>query len=204
MTSFIRQIDFNASPLIVSIYNGDVEALPEVVVPTISQEEHDAACDAACDAAYRKGFQEANEALTQQILEQRREVAQLQDAVFKSLAEQSTLLAQQVSQILPELVMDIARRVMVGMEPDSVTVKRIVEETLSEIAPGSVDVEVMLSPTDLALISGVDKEFDQKYPGIRLSSDPELIPGDCRAKSRFGMIDARIFTKLQNVARSLK
>ena len=55
MTSFIRQIDFNASPLIVSIYNGDVEALPEVVVPTISQEEH----DAACDAAYRKGFQEA-------------------------------------------------------------------------------------------------------------------------------------------------
>lgn len=200
MTSFIRQIDFNASPLIVSICNGDVEALPEVVVPTISQEEH----DAACDAAYRKGFQEANEALTQQILEQRREVAQLQDAVFKSLAEQSTHLAQQVSQILPELVMDIARRVMVGMEPDSVAVKRIVEETLSEIAPGSVDVEVMLSPTDLALISGVDKEFDQKYPGIRLSSDPELIPGDCRAKSRFGMIDARIFTKLQNVARSLK
>ena len=63
--------------------------------------------------------------------------------------------------------------------------------------------EVMLSPTDLALISGVDKEFDQKYPGIRLSSDPELIPGDCRAKSRFGMIDARIFTKLHKFGRSL-
>ena len=33
---------------------------------------------------------------------------------------------------------------------------------------------------------------------------PELLPGDCRARSRFGMIDARVFTKLQNVARSLK
>ena len=43
-----------------------------------------------------------------------------------------------------------------------------------------------------------------KYPGIKLTADPELMPGDCRAKSRFGMIDARVFTKLQNVARSLK
>ena len=200
MTPFIRQIDFTAPPLIVSILNGEIEAATEVIDTNVTLEEH----EAACDAAYRKGFQEANEALTKQIFDQRSEVAQLQDAVFKSLAEQSSNLAQQVSQILPELVMDIARRVMVGMKPDSVAVKCIVEETLSEIAPGSMDVEVMLHPDDLALVSGIDKEFDQKYPGIKLSSDPELIPGDCRAKSRFGMIDARIFTKLQNVGRSLK
>lgn len=200
MTPFIRQIDFTAPPLIVSILNGEIEAATEVIDTNVTLEEH----EAACDAAYRKGFQEANEALTKQIFDQRSEVAQLQDAVFKSLAEQSSNLAQQVSQILPELVMDIARRVMVGMKPDSVAVKCIVEETLSEIAPGSMDVEVMLHPDDLALVSGIDKEFDQKYPGIKLSTDPELIPGDCRAKSRFGMIDARIFTKLQNVGRSLK
>ncbi len=200
MTSYIRQIDFTASPLIVSILNGETEDAPDAIDSRVTLEEH----EAACDAAYRKGFQEANEALTKQILDQRSEVAQLQDAVFKSLAEQSSNLAHQVSQILPELVMDIARRVMVGMKPDSVAVKRIVEETLSEIAPGSVDVEVILHPDDLALVSGIDKDFDQKYPGIKLSSDSELIPGDCRAKSRFGMIDARIFTKLQNVGRSLK
>ncbi len=200
MTSFIRQIDFTAPPLIVSILEGEIESTPDAVDTTVTLEEH----EAACDAAYRKGFQEANEALTKQILDQRSEVAQLQDAVFKSISAQSSNLAQQVSQILPELVMDIARRVMVGMKPDSGAVKRIVEETLSEIAPGSVDVEVMLHPDDLALVTGIDKDFDQKYPGIKLSSDPELIPGDCRAKSRFGMIDARIFTKLQNVGRSLK
>ena len=200
MTSTIRQIDFNAAPLIVSILHGEIEAAPEVIDTRVTLEAH----EVACDAAYRKGFQDANESLTQQILEQRLEVSQLQDVLFKSLAEQSSTLAQQVSQILPELVMDIARRVMVGMEPDHATVKRIVEETLSEIAPGSADVEVMLHPNDLALVSGIEKDFDQKYPGIKLSSDPELIPGDCRARSRFGMIDARIFTKLQNVGRSLK
>jgi hypothetical protein len=31
--------------------------------------------------------------------------------------------------------------------------------------------------------------------GIKLTADPELTPGDCVAKSRFGMIDARIFTE---------
>ena len=200
MTSFIRQIDFTAPPLIVSILEGESEFTPDAVDPTVTLQEH----EAACDAAYRKGFQEANEALTKQILDQRSELAQLQDAVFKSISEQSINLAHQVSQILPDLVMDIARRVMAGMKPDAGAVKRIVEETLSEIAPGSVDVEVMLHPDDLALVAGIDKDFDQKYPGIKLSSDPELIPGDCRAKSRFGMIDARIFTKLQNVGRSLK
>jgi flagellar assembly protein FliH len=54
------------------------------------------------------------------------------------------------------------------------------------------------------LVQGVDAELEQKYPGIKLTTDPELTPGDCVAKSRFGMIDARVLTKLQNVARSLK
>jgi flagellar assembly protein FliH len=54
------------------------------------------------------------------------------------------------------------------------------------------------------LVKGVDAELEQKYPGIKMTADPELTPGDCLAKSRFGLIDARVLTKLQNVARSLK
>jgi flagellar assembly protein FliH len=65
-------------------------------------------------------------------------------------------------------------------------------------------VELRLHPQDLALVRGVDAELEQKYPGIKLTAAPELTPGDCVAKSRFGMIDARVLTKLQNVAKSLK
>jgi flagellar assembly protein FliH len=53
-------------------------------------------------------------------------------------------------------------------------------------------------------VENIDQEFEQKYPAIKFSADSELTPGDCLAKSRFGTIDARVFTKLQNMGRSLK
>ncbi len=200
MSLLAKAIDFPAVPLAVAIVNGlppEPEPVPEV---RISLEEH----EAACDAAYRRGFQEANELLTKQILDQRAEIAQLQDSLFQSLSKQSESLAHQVSEVLPDLVIEIAQRVLAGMKPDRAAVERLLSETLAEISSGSTDVEVFLNPSDLALVEGIANDYAHKYPGIKLTADPELGPGDCRAKSRFGMIDARVFTKLQNVARSLK
>lgn len=203
MSSSAKAIDFPASPVAIAIVSEIIlprEPEPEPPEPTLTLSEH----QAALDAAYRKGFQEANDLLVQQILDQRSEIAQLQDNIFKNLATQTEHLAHQISEILPDLVLEISRRVLAGHEPLRETVKAVVTETLAEIAPGSTDVEVWLHPKDLALVENIAAEFDQKYPGIKLSADPELAPGDCRAKSRFGTIDARVFTKLQNVAKSLK
>lgn len=195
-----RTIDFPSIPIAIAIVDGippAPEPEPEV---RVSLEEH----EAACDAAYRRGFQEANELLTKQILDQRAEIAQLQDSLFQSLSKQADSLALQVSETLPDLVLEISRRVLAGMTPDRAAVERILSETLAEIAPGSTEVEVYLNASDLALVEGIAESYGHKYPGIKLTADPELAPGDCRAKSRFGTIDARLFTKLQNVARSLK
>lgn len=200
MSLSARIIDFPAMPIAVAIVDGlppEPEPEPEI---RFSLEEH----EAACDAAYRRGFQEANELLTKQILDQRAEIAQLQDSLFQSLSKQGESLAFQVSETLPDLVMEITRRVLAGMTPDRAAVERLLTETLAEIAPGSTEVEVFLNASDLALVEGIAESYAHKYPGIKLTADPELAPGDCRAKSRFGTIDARVFTKLQNVARSLK
>lgn len=195
-----RAIDFTAVPVAITIMQGILPAMEEPIDTRVSLEEH----ESACQEAYNRGFHEATEALTNQIAEQRAEVAQLQDAVFKNLAAQSETLAHEVSQILPDLILEITQRVLAGFKPDAETVRNTISETLAEVAPGSTDVELRLHPQDLALVRGVDAELEQKYPGIKLTADSELTPGDCVAKSRFGMIDARVLTKLQNVARSLK
>jgi flagellar biosynthesis/type III secretory pathway protein FliH len=195
-----RSIDFSSVPIAIAIVNGlppEPDPVPEVQVPF---GEH----QAACEDSYQKGFQDANDHLAQQILDQRAELAQLQDAVFVSLSKQHESLAAQVSETLPDLVIEIVQRVLAGMKPDRPAVERLLAETLAEIAPGSTDVEVFLSAPDLELVNRLMADYEHKYPGIKLTADPELLPGDCRAKSRFGMIDARVFTKLQNVARSLK
>ena len=200
MSLAARSIDFSAVPIAIAIVDGmppEPEQVPEVTVPL---GEH----QSACEAAYAKGFQEANDLLAQQILDQRAELAQLQDAVFVSLSKQHASLAAQVSETLPDLVIEIVQRVLGGMQPDRPAVERLLAETLAEIAPGSTDVEVFLSATDLELVGRLMADYEHKYPGIKLTADPELLPGDCRAKSRFGTIDARVLTKLQNVARSLK
>jgi len=196
----VRLIDFTSVPIAIALVDGlppEPKPVPEVRVP---MEEH----LAACEAAYQKGFQEANDHLANQILEQRAEIAQLQDSLFLSLSKQHAVLAEQVSETLPDLAIEIVQRVLAGMKPDREAVERLLAETLAEIAPGSSDVEVFLSAPDLELVERIMKDYEHKYPGIKLTADPELLPGDCRAKSRFGMIDARVFTKLQNVARSLK
>lgn len=195
MTAAVRVLEFNAVPISVGI----VPEIPPEPDTRVTLEEH----EAALEAAYKRGAEETNTLLTSQILAQRAEVAQLQDSLFHSIAKQAETLVQQVSEPLPDLVMEIARRVLAGHTPDAATIRAIVTETLAEIAPDSTGVEVWLSPSDLALVNGIAKDFDHKYPGITISADPELVPGDCRAKSRFGAIDARLATKLDNIARSL-
>lgn len=200
MSLAARSIDFTSAPITIAVVNGlppEPEPVPVIRVPL---EEH----QAACETAYQRGFQEANDHLANQILEQRAEIAQLQDSVFVSLSKQHEALAHQVSETLPDLAIEIVQRVLAGMKPDRAAVERLLSETLAEIAPGSTDVEVFLSAPDLELVGRIMQDYEHKYPGIKLTADPELSPGDCRAKSRFGMIDARVFTKLQNVARSLK
>lgn len=200
MSLSARSLDFSAIPVAIAIVDGlPPEPAPEPEI-RVSLEEH----EAACDASYRRGFQEANELLTQQILDQRAEIAQLQDSLFHTLAKEASALADQVSNVIPDLVVEISRRVLAGMTPDRPAIERILSETLAEIAPGSTDVEVFLNAADLALVEGIANDYAHKYPGIKLTADPELALGDCRAKSRFGTIDARVLTKLQNVARSLK
>ncbi|MEI8292726.1 MAG: FliH/SctL family protein [bacterium] len=194
------KIDFTAAPIGITISRGLPVMVEEEVDNSVSLEDH----EAACQEAYNSGFQDATDALTRQIAEQRAEVAQLQDSVFKSIAAQSETLVNEVHQILPDLILEVTHRVLAGFKPDVDHVRNIISETLAEVAPGSTDVEIRLHPHDLALVRGMDTELDQKYPGLKFIGDPELAPGDCLAKSRFGMIDARLLTKLQNVARSLK
>jgi flagellar biosynthesis/type III secretory pathway protein FliH len=191
---------FTAPPTSITIVPEVVERIPEIPDTRVTLEDH----EAAVAAAHSAGYQEANELLTRQILEQREETTHLQESVFRSLADQIAEINLQISKFLPELVIDITARVLSGMRPDRATVERIVTETLDEIAPGSVDVEVALHPDDLAMVEGIDEQLHRKYPGIKFLADPDLSAGDCRAKSRFGTIDARVLTKLQNFGNSLK
>ena len=82
-------------------------------------------------------------------------------------------------------------------------VSRICEETLGEIFPERDNLELTLAPRDATLLADLNPTWIQAYPGIRIRADAALTPGDCQVRSRFGLTDARVQTKMTALQHSL-
>jgi flagellar biosynthesis/type III secretory pathway protein FliH len=149
--------------------------------------------------AYQRGFEDASAMIETQLLEQREEVAHLQEKTLQALAGHHEALERQLRAALPELTMEIVRRVLGSMEPDQEAVFKIVSEVLQGLAPGPETVEVCLSGRDLKLMVNYQAGLRDRYPQIEFRVDPDLQPGDCIVTSRFGALDGRLATKLRSV-----
>lgn len=160
---------------------------------TCSQEEF----DLACREARQRGADEAMELMERQMLDLRADVLHLQSRTFSELAGTHKALIAQFRGLLPELVTEAASRVLAATPLSRATVTAIVDEILLGIEPASEELDVRLAPSDLELITGIEKDFRDKHPSITFRADPDLKPGDCVVQSRFGTLDGRISTKLE-------
>ena len=175
-----------------------------LAAPRASATFSDEEIETAKRDAYRRGSEEATRLLERQMIEQRSEMVALQSQTFAALAEQHAALAQQVREVVPELVIEAVARVLANTEFDREAVVRIANDLLAEVAPGREQVELQLAPRDLELIAGYEEGFREKHPAIVFHANPDLRPGDCTVHSRFGMIDGRLATKLRALEGFLK
>ena len=61
----------------------------------------------------------------------------------------------------------------------------------------------IVGATDAALLEKIKPDWLDRYPGLRIRTDAALKPGDCQVRSRFGLTDARLQTKLTALERNL-
>jgi flagellar assembly protein FliH len=193
MRSSIKQVRFSAPLRRVSLQAEEILAL-----------RHHEELERVRKAAYQQGFEDAKTWLDKQMAEQRTEVIQMQEQTLQSITHGYERFMSQLGSVLPSLAVEISRRVLGGLEPDRERVERVVNETLSEIAPGTSDIEVALCPADYELMNSYHPQLQDKFPGLHFVADAGLQVGDCRMRSGFGIVDARVETKLQNLSRSLK
>jgi flagellar biosynthesis/type III secretory pathway protein FliH len=147
--------------------------------------------------AYHAGAEETSRLMERQMLEQRGEMVRLQSETLAALAAQHAALVRQIQEALPELTIEAAARVLAQTVFDRAAVLRIVEDLLAEIAPGPEQLEVQLAPCDIEAIAGYDTQFREKHPAISFRANAELRAGDCVVRSRFGVLDGRLGTKLR-------
>lgn len=153
--------------------------------------------------AYERGYADAEGAAQQQIVQARMEMKRLQDEVLETVAHQFREFAAQFDAQMPELVLAIVRKVWTDLELDREAILRIIDATLGEMAPGGDEMTLLLNPRDAALLQDVE-EFSRHYTGLKLVPDDGLRSGDVVLRSRFGVVDARVETKLRRVEEEIR
>lgn len=158
---------------------------------------------AQAQTAYRRGVDDARALADQQMVELRSELSELSDGVLGKVSALEASLVSQLRDALPGLAVEIARRLLAGFEPPPEVVARVCAEALEELFPERENLELVVSPRDAALLGDLRPDWAQRYPGLKIRPDPALRTGDCQVRSRFGLTDARLSTKLSALAHSL-
>ncbi len=155
------------------------------------------------EAAYRRGIDATRALADQQMVEFRSDVEQLGHGIFSKLGALEPTLLAQLRDALPALALEIARRLLAGYEPPAEVVARLCEEALVELFPERENLELSLAPRDAALLEKLHPAWLERYPGLRIRAEAALAPGDCQVRSRFGLTDARLQTKLTALGHNL-
>jgi flagellar assembly protein FliH len=158
---------------------------------------------ARAQEAFRRGVDSQRALDDQQMVEFRSDVSQLSDGVLKKVGQVEKAIFSQLNAALPALGVEIARRLLAGYEPPPEVVSKLCDEALAELFPERGDLELFVSPRDAGLLQGLQPEWKERYPGLKITSEVTLTPGDCQVRSRFGLIDGRMSTKLGALENSL-
>lgn len=152
-------------------------------------------------AAYERGRREGEVALREQLIAQRNEMGTLLNGVVASLQKAVPALVHEAEGALIQLALESAQKIVAGMPVDPQLVESVVREALRQVED-TADVVIQLHPEDLALLQKHKSEVMQPEPNskpLQFSSSAEVTRGGCLLRTRFGIIDARRETKLDQL-----
>ena len=156
-------------------------------------------------AAYERGHQEGEAALREQLISQRNEMASLLNGVIDSLQKTVPLLVQETESALIQLALESAQKIVAGLPVNPKMVEAVVREALQQVED-TAEVVIQLHPEDLALLQKHKSDVLKPPPNskpLQFSSSADVTRGGCLLRTRFGIIDARRETKLDQLREAL-
>jgi flagellar assembly protein FliH len=157
------------------------------------------------NAAYERGRHEGENALREQLISQRNEMAALLNGVIESLRNTIPQLVHETESALIQLALESAQKIVAGMPVNPKMVEAVVREALTQVED-TADITVQLHADDLALLqkhkSDVLKSAPNSKP-LQFAASAEVTRGGCLVRTRFGVIDARRETKLDQLREAI-
>ena len=168
----------------------------------------DATVDDAAErekAAYERGRHDGEIALREQLIAQRNEMAALLNGVIGSLQKTVPQLVHETESALIQLALESAQKIIAGMPVTPKLVESVVREALKQVED-TADVVIQLHPEDFALLQKHKSDVLKPPPNskpLQFSSSADVTRGGCLLRTRFGIIDARRETKLDQLREAL-
>jgi flagellar assembly protein FliH len=157
------------------------------------------------EAAYENGRRDGERALSEQLLKQRNETVELQNGILNSLQQSLPQLIQDNELALISLALEAAQKIVAGLPVDSAMVEAVVREALRQVED-TAEITIQLHPDDLALMQNNHSTVLNGLPEtgpLRFIGSPEITRGGCLVQTRFGIIDARRETKMEQLRKTL-
>jgi flagellar assembly protein FliH len=157
------------------------------------------------EAAYQNGRRDGERALSQQLLQQRNEMVELQNGVLDSLHRTLPQMMREAESTLINLALEAAQKIVAGLPINVEMVEAVVREVLRQVED-TAEIVIQLHPDDLALLRKHESKLLNGLPEtgpLRFTGSSETTRGGCIVQTRFGMVDARRETKLEQLRKTL-
>jgi len=156
-------------------------------------------------AAFEKGRRDGESALNEQLLHQRNETIEMQRGILDSLRRTLPQVIHESETSVIELALATAQKIVANLPIDAAMVEATVREALRQ-TEDTAEITIQLHPEDLALLRQRQSPLLDGLPEsgpLRFTSSSDISRGGCVIQTRFGLIDARRETKIEQLRKSL-
>jgi flagellar assembly protein FliH len=156
-------------------------------------------------AAFENGRRAGETALSAQLLLQRNETVELQRGILASLQAALPKVAHEAESAMIDLALEAAKKIVAGLPIDVKLVETTVHEALAQ-TEDTAEITIQLHPEDLALLRQHQSPILNGLPDsgpLRFSPSSDVSRGGCVIQTRFGLVDARRETKIEQLRQSL-
>jgi flagellar assembly protein FliH len=156
-------------------------------------------------AAYERGRRDGERALGEQLLQQRNETVELQKGILDSLRRVVPKVTEDAEAAIIELALEAAQKLVAGLPINAEMVEAVVREGLRNVED-TAEIIIQLHPNDLALLRQHNSPMLNGLPEtgpLRFSGSVEVTRGGCIVQTRFGLVDARRETKMEQLRQVL-
>lgn len=150
---------------------------------------------------YREGFEAGQKALAEQLVEQRKQLIDIQTGLLRSIQAALPTVVAECEKSVVLLAIESARKVVESVPITAEMMEAVVKKALAELQD-TAEYEVLMHPEDLALLEQVSSGLlpHGDISKVRFGIDRSVTRGGCLIKTRHGAITAireRMFEKLE-------